>query len=133
VKADGSVRQVTPEGSPSWYEEQLARRVATLRDLAQTGQLQPHDLRLRKLAVALDEAKLNEAGLKSDVWGDLGKVREFIRVGTSSAGDASKAFRAWMASQESARRGAGMRARNFVFPQGGPRDRFGILPPRSER
>lgn len=83
-------------GEPTWREQQVAKRVAELRDLAHQGRLQPHDERLRRLAVAMQRALLKGAEFRAETFGDVDAVRDFIKAGLSSGRDAAEAFRAWM-------------------------------------
>lgn len=103
LDTDISTRTISFNGEPTWREEQIAKRVAALRDMAFTGRLQPQDERLKALAVLMEQAKLSGAEFKGGLYEDASAVRNFIRVGLSSAGDASKAFRAWMAALQSQR------------------------------
>lgn len=91
-----SIRQTTQEGEPTWREEQIAQRVATLRRLAHEGRLQPNDERLRALAVAMQKAQLQGARFRGDLFGDAQGVADFIRTGLSSGKAAYSAFQSWM-------------------------------------
>lgn len=127
IDTDLSVRTMTQDDEPTWRAEQIARRVATLRDLAHQGALQPHDERLRALAVMMQRAMLEGAEFRAETFGDVDAVRDFIRSGVSSAGDAAKAFEAWMRAGGSVARGEQMRTKARIFRPGGPKDRFGIF------
>lgn len=105
IDTDVSMRTVHAGDEPSWREAQIAERVARLRDLAHQGRLQPHDERLRALAVMMSEAGLAGQQFRAETFGDADAVRDFIRTGLSSAGDAAKAFNAWMAAGGSIMRG----------------------------
>lgn len=105
IDTDVSMRTVHQGNEPSWREAQIAERVARLRDLAHQGKLQPHDERLRALAVMMSEAGLSGAQFRAETFGDADAVRDFIRTGLSSAGDAAKAFNAWMSAGGSIMRG----------------------------
>lgn len=95
-RTDLSLRQVSGPGEPSWRDEQIAKRVAALRDLAHQGRLQPNDERLRALAVAMQKAQLQGAQFRGDLFGDAQSVANFIRTGVSSGKDAYSAFKSWM-------------------------------------
>lgn len=127
INTDLSVRTVTQDDEPTWRQEQLAKRVAQLRDLAHQGALQPHDERLRALAVMMQKAMLEGAEFKAETFGDVDSVRDFIRAGLSSAGDAAKAFKAWLGAGGSIAEGENMRLKARVFRPGGPKDRFSIF------
>lgn len=96
IDTDLNVRTVTQDNEPTWREAQIQERIARLRDLAHTGRLQPHDERLRALAVAMQKALLAGTEFRAETFGDIDAVRDFVRKGLSSAGDAAEAFRAWM-------------------------------------
>lgn len=98
---DRQVRSVTVGDDPSWYQEQMARRKAALRDMAHVGALQPHDERLRALDVLLKELSVPRSQLMSGVSSDVGAVRDFIKSGVSDAKGAAAALRAWMSVRES--------------------------------
>jgi len=115
---DRGLRETTVNGEPSWREEQIARRVAAMRDLAHQGRLQPDDERLRALAVQMQRAMLKGAQFKGQTFEDMEAVRNFIRTGTSSAGEAYRAFKAWMgAGAASVRAGSEGTQRKFFNPQ----------------
>jgi len=109
AESDLGVRQQTQGDEPTYHEAAIQERIARLRDLAHTGRLQPHDERLRALAVVMQKALLRGVSFRAETFGDIDAVRDFVRKGLSSAGDAAAAFKAWMASGESAVRGLGMR------------------------
>lgn len=96
VDTDLSVRTVSAEGEPTWRDEQIAKRVAVLRDLAHQGRLQPHDERLRALAVLLAKHQERRGAFIGESFDDAQAVRDFIKAGLSSGRDAAEAFRAWM-------------------------------------
>lgn len=127
VNTDVGVRTTTTGDEPTWHAEQIAKRIATLRDLAHQGALQPHDERLRALAVLMARAQLAGADFKAETFGDVDAVRDFIKTGLSSAGDAAAAFKAWMGAGQSTATGENMRLKARIFRPGGPKDRFGIL------
>lgn len=105
IDTDVSLRTMTQDKEPTWRDEQIAKRIAALRDLAHSGRLQPHDERLRALAVLMSEAGLAGQQFRAETYGDVDAVRDFIRTGLSSAGDAAKAFNAWMSAGGSIMRG----------------------------
>lgn len=122
-----SVRTMTQEGEPTWRAEKIAERVARLRDLAHQGRLQPHDEQLRELAVEMQRALLAGGQFKAETFGDIDKVRDFIKAGLSSSKDAAEAFRAWLSAGGSIARGENARLGNRIFRGGRPGDRFGIF------
>lgn len=103
VESDLSIRTLTGDGEPSWRDEQIAKRVAALRDLAHQGRLQPHDERLRALAVMLQRAQLKGAEFRGGMFDDAQALKDFIRAGLSSGRDAAEAFRAWMEAARATR------------------------------
>jgi len=128
LDTDLSIRTVTQDDEPSWRTAQIQERIARLRDLAHTGRLQPHDERLRALAVLMSKAGLAAGQFKAETLGDVDAVRDFIRAGVSSAGDAAAAFKGWMSTIESQTRAVKLKAKHApIFRPGGAKDRFGIL------
>lgn len=127
IDTDVSLRTMTQDDEPTWRQEQMAKRVATLRDLAFQGRLQPHDVRLRELAVEMQQLLLKRPEFIAETLGDVDAVRDFVRKGLSSAGDAAEAFKAWMRAGGSIARGENARLANRVFIGGRPKDRFGIF------
>lgn len=117
IDTDLNVRTVTQGGEPTWREAQIQERIARLRDLAHTGRLQPHDERLRALAVAMQKALLRGTEFRAETFGDIDAVRDFVRKGLSSAGDAAEAFKAWMSAAESKGRGADMARQRVLKPK----------------
>lgn len=96
IDTDLSIRTITGHGEPSWRDQQIAKRVAELRDLAHQGRLQPHDERLRVLAVFLAQQQAKRGAFIGETFDDAQAVRNFIKAGLSSGRDAAEAFRAWM-------------------------------------
>lgn len=123
AKFDVGVRSTTQGNEPTWHEEQVAARIARLRDLAHQGRLQPNDERLRALAVLMQKAQLRGAQFRGEMFGDAQAVKDFIRTGVSSAGDAARAFKAWMTAG-----GANVRA----SVQGAQRKFFNSQHPRAK-
>lgn len=111
---DLSVRTVAREGEPSWRDAQIAERVARLRDLAHAGRLQPHDERLRALQVELQRIAAKRGAFFEEGFDDAQGVRDFIRGGFSSAGEAKRALDAWAEALKANARGAGPRAARSV-------------------
>jgi len=109
IDTDLNVRTVTVNDEPTWREAQIQERIARLRDLAHTGRLQPHDERLRALAVAMQKAMLDRGQFNAETLGDIDAVRDFIRKGLSSSADAASAFKAWMSAGGSIMRGGAQR------------------------
>lgn len=99
AKHDLGLRSTTVNGEPSWRDEQIAARVARLRDLAHQGALQPHDERLRALAVQLQSQLVKRGGVLTEGFEDADmlrdSVRSFMQRGFSSAAEARKALDAW--------------------------------------
>lgn len=99
---DLGLRSTTVNGEPSWRDLQIAERVARLRDLAHQGALQPHDERLRALAVMLQEQLAKRGGAFTESVEDADalrdSVRSFMQRGFSSASEAKKALDAWSAA-----------------------------------
>lgn len=110
ANTDVSMRTITEGDEPTWREAQIAERVARLRDLAHTGRLQPHDERLRSLAVQLQREALKRGQFFGNAFEDAGAARDavegFIRRGFSSAQDAKRALDAWYEATRSTLRGA---------------------------
>lgn len=126
---DRALRSTTTGDEPTWMAEMMARRRAALRDMQFTGEFQPGQLRGQALDNLLKGLQVPRSSLFSGMFEDAGALRTFIRSGMSSAGEASEAFKAWLHALGSIARGENARLRNFVFPMGGPRDRFGLLDP----
>jgi len=107
---DVSLRSVTAGNEPSWRDEQIAARVARLRDLAHQGALQPHDERLRALAVLMQRELLKRTSTIGETFEDADRardaLREYMRSGFSSASDARKALDAWAEALNATTRGA---------------------------
>lgn len=80
ARADVALKTVTGEGEPSWRDTEIAKRRAQLRDMEQTGRLQPHDLRMKAMEELIQRGSLR--GLQ-------GRGVEFL---TSSAKSARAAF-----------------------------------------
>lgn len=116
VDTEIGLRTVTEGDEPTWRQEQIAKRYAVLRDLAFQGRLQPHDERLRALAVAMERARLKGVQFRGGLFDDADAVADFIRAGVSSGRGAADAFRAWVqATKSNARDGVLLqRARNAV-------------------
>jgi len=114
AKHDLGLRSTSMAGEPSWRDEQLAVRVARLRDLAHQGALQPHDERLRALQVLLQREALKRGQFIGESFDDAAGVRDFIRRGFSSAGEAKTALDAWSEALRASARGAGPRAARAV-------------------
>lgn len=118
LRIDRAAKSTTEGGEPTYQQEVIARRVAALRDLAHQGRLQPHDERLRALAVMMEQARLKGVKFRGDLFGDASAVTEFIRSGLSSGADAARAFKAWVqASGSSVRSGAQGVQRKFFNSQ----------------
>lgn len=115
------IKTMTEGGEPTYRQEMIARRVAALRDLAHAGRLQPHDERLKALAVMMQRAQLKGAEFRGDLFEDGSAVANFIRQGTSSAAGAAEAFKAWVGSsgarERSFREGAKRRLFNSQHPR----------------
>lgn len=121
LEHDVGLRQVTQNGEPSWRDEQIAARVARLRDFAHQGRLQPHDERLRELQVILQREATKRAGFIGETFEDASAVRDFIRRGFSSAGEAKKALDAWAEALRARGRASGprMKFREAPVPPSG--------------
>lgn len=102
LRHDVGLRQVTVNGEPSWRDAQIAERVARLRDLAHQGRLQPHDERLRALAVEVQRAVAKRGSAFAETVEDADAVRDslrsFMQRGFSSGAEAKKALDGWMAA-----------------------------------
>lgn len=96
---DLSLRTTSTEGQPTWRDAQIAERVARLRDLAHQGVLQPHDERLRALAVLMQRELLKRTSTIGETFEDADRARDALRTfmerGFSSASEAKKALDAW--------------------------------------
>jgi len=114
LQIDRNIKSVTEGDQPTYRAEQIARRVAVLRDLAHQGRLQPHDERLKALAVMLNRAQLQGADFRGGLYGNAAAVKEFIRTGLSSGGDAARAFKAWATAGAANVRGAGSRLKGRI-------------------
>lgn len=101
-KHELGLRSTTVNGEPTWRAAQIAERVARLRDLAHQGALQPHDERLRSLAVLMQQELLKRAGTIGETFEDVDAVRDslrsFMQRGFSSAAEAKRALDGWMAA-----------------------------------
>lgn len=128
IDTDVSMRTATTGDEPTWRDEQIAKRVATLRDIAHQGRLQPHDERLRELAVQMQKLMTARPEFFAETFEDVDKVRDFIRKGLSSAGDAAEAFKAWVRADQ-----AIQRERQYRRDTGGMRKRSPFQPPRRDQ
>lgn len=109
LQIDRAVKSQTENGQPTYQQEMIARRIAALRDLAHAGRLQPHDERLRALAVLMSKAQLQGADFRGGLYGDAQSLANFIRSGLSSGKDAARAFTSWMETGEAKLRGTARR------------------------
>lgn len=118
VHHDADLRSSTRPGEPSWRDAQIAERVARLRDLAHQGALQPHDERLRALAVMMQRELLKRTSTIGETFEDADAardaLRDFMKRGFSSASEARKALDAWSEALQSSSRSAGPRAAKRV-------------------
>lgn len=105
AKAQASLVLSQGEGEPSWRETEIAKRRATLRDLAFTGAVQPVDVRLRTAQALAAEYALPRQRFTADVFRDAKSLTDLSRQGYRELGRG--------ASKLSARFGDYMR--DFLF------------------
>lgn len=121
LQIERGAKSTTQGDEPTYMQEVIARRVATLRDLAHAGRLQPHDERLRALAVMMERAKLSGVKFRGELFDDAAAVTNFIRKGTSSARGAWDAWKAWDESGRARDRALGSSLRSKFFTSQHPR------------
>lgn len=96
ASTDLSIRQTSGPGEPSWRDEQIAKRVAVLRDLAHQGRLQPHDERLRELLVMIQRESYKRGRAMGEAFDNVNDLRQWIEDSVVSSGrDAATAWKKW--------------------------------------